>query len=125
MDIVKALRDLIGDKAVLDAADTATRSAGVWRPDNLQAAALARPASTEEVSKVLAWCHANAVGVVAQGGLTGLVHGADATADQVILSLERMRNIEEINPVQRTATVEAGVTLQALQEAVFARQLAQ
>ena len=118
MDIVKALRDLIGDKAVLDAADTATRSAGVWRPDNLQAAALARPASTEEVSKVLAWCHANAVGVVAQGGLTGLVHGADATADQVILSLERMRNIEEINPVQRTATVEAGVTLQALQEAV-------
>ncbi len=118
MDIVESLRNLIGDTAVLDAADTATRSAGVWRPDNLQAAALARPASTEEVSKVLAWCHANGIGVVAQGGLTGLVHGADAGPDQVILSLERMRAIEEINPVQRTATVEAGVTLQALQEAV-------
>ena len=118
MDIVGSLRAIIGDNAVLDAADTATRSAGVWRPDNLQAAALARPATTEEVSKVMAWCHANAVSVVTQGGLTGLVHGADAGPDQLILSLERMRAIEEINPVQRTATVQAGVTLQALQEAV-------
>ncbi len=118
MDIVGSLRAIIGDNAVLDAADTATRSAGVWRPDNLQAAALARPANTEEVSKVMAWCHANDISVVTHGGLTGLVHGADAGPDQVILSLERMRTIEEINPVQRTATVQAGVTLQALQEAV-------
>lgn len=118
MDIVGSLRNIIGDKGVLDAADTATRSAGVWRPDNLQAAALARPASTDEVSQVMAWCHANDISVVTQGGLTGLVHGADAGPDQIILSLERMRAIEEINPVQRTATVQAGVTLQALQEAV-------
>ena len=52
------------------------------------------------------------------GSLTGLVHGGDATPTQVIVSLERMRAIEEINPTQRTATVQAGVTLQALQEAV-------
>jgi FAD/FMN-containing dehydrogenase len=118
VDIVASLRSLIGEKAVLDAADTATRAAGVWRPDNLQAAALARPASTEEVAQVLAWCHTNSVSVVTQGGLTGLVHGGDAEPHQVILSLERMRDIQEINPQQRTATVQAGVTLQALQEAV-------
>jgi len=118
MNIVESLRELIGAAAVLDAADTATRSAGVWRPDNLQAAALARPASTQEVAKVMAWCHANDVSVVTHGGLTGLVHGADAGPEQVILSLERMRQIEEINTVQRTATVEAGVILQTLQEAV-------
>ena len=123
MNPVESLRSLIGEKAVLDAADVATRSAGVWRPDNLQAAALARPANTEEVSRVLRWCHANKVGVVTQGGLTGLVHGGDAAPDQVILSLERMRPIEEINPQQRTATVQAGVTLQALQEAVEEHQL--
>jgi FAD/FMN-containing dehydrogenase len=123
MDTVESLRKLIGEKAVLDAADVATRSAGVWRPDNLQAAALARPANTDEVAQVLRWCHANKVGVVTQGGLTGLVHGGDAAPDQVILSLERMRAIEEINPQQRTATVEAGVTLQALQEAVEEHQL--
>jgi FAD/FMN-containing dehydrogenase len=118
MDIVDSLRSLIGEKAVLDAADTASRSAGVWRPDNLQAAAMARPANTEEVSKILKWCNDNKVSVVAHGGLTGLVHGGDAEPDQLILSLERMRAIEKINPQQRTATVQAGVTLQALQEAV-------
>ena len=123
MNPVESLRSLIGEKAVLDAADVATRSAGIWRPDNLQAAALARPSNTEEVSQVLRWCHANKVGVVTQGGLTGLVHGGDAAPDQVILSLERMRAIEDINPRQRTATVQAGVTLQALQEAVEEHQL--
>ncbi|MBN7797569.1 FAD-binding oxidoreductase [Parahaliea mediterranea] len=118
MNIVSSLRDLLGDNAVLDAADLATRSAGFLRPDNLQAAALARPANTEQVAQVLRWCRNNGVGVVAQGGLTGLVHGADADPAQVILSLERMRDIESIDPRQRCATVQAGVTLQALQEAV-------
>jgi FAD/FMN-containing dehydrogenase len=32
--------------------------------------------------------------------------------------MERMRAIEVIDPVQRAAVVQAGVTLQALQEAV-------
>jgi len=123
MDIVSELRALVGDAGVLDAAEVARRSAGVWRPDNLKAAALARPATTDEVAAVLRWCHAHGVAVVTQGGLTGLVHGADADADQVIVSLERMRAIEDINPIQRTATVQAGVTLQTLQDAVDARQL--
>jgi len=72
---------------------------------------------------VLAWCNEHGVAVVAQGGLTGLVHGADASPEQVILSLERMRAIEGIDPRQRTATVQAGVTLQALEEAVDAEGL--
>ena len=67
---------------------------GALRPDNLKAIALVRPASTEEVSKIISWCNANGVPVVTQGGLTGLVHGADATNAEVILSMERMRTIE-------------------------------
>ena len=117
IDIVNELRALIGAAAVLDAAELATRSAGAFRADNLKAAALARPQSTAEVSAVLRWCHAHAVSVVTQGGLTGLVHGADAEPGEVILSLENMRTIEAIDPIQRTATVQAGVTLQTLQEA--------
>jgi FAD/FMN-containing dehydrogenase len=124
MNIVDELRALVGDNGVLEAADVATRSAGAYRPDNLKAMALVRPANTDEVAAVMRWCHANGVAVVAQGGLTGLVHGGDANSDELILSLERMRSIEDINPVQRTATVQAGVTLQALQEAVEAHDLA-
>jgi FAD/FMN-containing dehydrogenase len=56
--------------------------------------------------------------IVTHGGLTGLVHGADASPEEVIVSFERMRAIELIDPVQRIAVVQAGVTLQALQEAV-------
>jgi FAD/FMN-containing dehydrogenase len=123
MNIVGELRALLGDAGVLDADELATRSAGVWRPDNLKAAALARPTDTGQVAAVVRWCHVHGISVVAQGGLTGLVHGADASPGQVILSLERMRRIEDVDAVQRTATVQAGVTLQALQEAAEAAQL--
>jgi len=123
MDIVKELRALIGEAGVLDATEVAKRSAGVWRPDNLKAAALARPVSTEQVAAVMQWCHAHGVTVVPQGGLTGLVHGADTEPGQVVISTERMKAIEAIDPIQRTAVVQAGVSLQALQEAADAADL--
>ena len=123
-DLVEALRRMVGDGAVLDAAEVATRAAGVWRSDRLAAAALVRPAGTAEVSAVLHWCHEHGVAVVTHGGLTGLVHGGDAGPAELILSLERMRAIENIDPLQRTATVQAGVVLQALQEAVEPHGLA-
>ncbi len=124
MGMLEELRALVGDNGVLDAAAVASRSAGAYRPDNLKAMVLVRPASTEEVSAVLRWCHVNQVAVVTQGGLTGLVHGADASSEELILSLERMRHIEQIDPLQRTATVQAGVTLQTFQEAVEEHDLA-
>lgn len=124
MDIVEELRKLVGEQGVLGPQDTAGRAAGAYRTDHLQACALVRPVSTNEVSAVLKWCHAHGVAVVTQGGLTGLVHGADAAPHELILSLERMRTIEHIDVQQRTATVQAGVTLQALQEAVEAQDLA-
>lgn len=123
MNVIEALRAIVGDQGVLDAAEVAGRSAGALRADNLQAIALVRPANTEQVAQVLRWCHTNWVAVVTQGGLTGLVHGADAGPADVILSLERMRDIESIDPVQRTATVQAGVPLQTLQEAADAHGL--
>jgi FAD/FMN-containing dehydrogenase len=122
-DMARELRQLLGEAGVVDAADLATRSAGAFRADNLQAAVLARPASTDEVAAVVRCCASHGVSVVPQGGLTGVVHGADAGPQQVILSLERMRHIEQIDPVQRTATVQAGVTVQALQEAAEAQDL--
>ncbi len=117
MDTIEALRAIVGEAGVLDAADIAKRSAGFMRPDTLQARALLRPKDTEEVSKAVRWCHDNGMRIVTQGGLTGLVHGADASPEEVIVSMERMRAIEVIDPVQRIAVVQAGVTLQALQEA--------
>jgi FAD/FMN-containing dehydrogenase len=118
VDTLEALMAIAGETGVLSAAELATRSAGFLRPDTLKARALVRPKDTAEVSKTVRWCHDNGLRIVTQGGLTGLVHGADVSPEEVIVSTERMRAIEVIDPVQRIAVVQAGVTLQALQEAV-------
>ncbi|MFT4103227.1 MAG: FAD-binding oxidoreductase [Burkholderiaceae bacterium] len=117
------LLEIVGLEGVLDAADVATRSAGAFRDDSLQAGLLVRPRSTEEVSRVLRLCHAHGQSVVPQGGRTGLVHGSDARPEQLILSLERMNRIEQIDPLQRIAVVQAGVVLQTLQEAATEQDL--
>ena len=49
MNLTESLRQIVGENGVVDAADVATRSAGYLRPDNLKAAALVRPANTDEV----------------------------------------------------------------------------
>lgn len=121
--LIQALRGCVGTEGLLDAAAVAERGAGVFRQDRLQACALVRPSSTQELSAVMALCHAHRQPVVAQGGLSGLVHGADAAPHELIISTERMRSIEAIDPVGRTATVQAGVVLGRLREAVQAHGL--
>jgi FAD/FMN-containing dehydrogenase len=123
MNLIEDLRAIVGADGVLDADEVAGRQAGIWRRDRLVARALVRPSSTEDVAAVLRYCHAHRQPVVTHGGLTGLVHGADAAPDQLILSLERMRAIERVDPVQRVAVAQAGVTLQAVQEAAEAHGL--
>ena len=121
--LAETLRHIVSDGGVLTAAQIGERSAGVFRNDRLKAPLLVRPRSVAEISAVLRACHQARAPVVTHGGLTGLVHGADAGTDEIILSLERLRVIEEINPVDRTAVVQAGVTVQALQEAAEAEGL--
>jgi FAD/FMN-containing dehydrogenase len=71
-----------------------------------------------ELSQALTICHAHGQPVVTQGGLTGCVEGADARPEEVIISLERMNTIEAIEPKGCTATVQAGVILELLQNTV-------
>jgi D-2-hydroxyglutarate dehydrogenase len=52
-----------------------------------------RPESTKEVSRILSHCHKCRIGVVPQGGNTGLVGGSVGIGGEVILSLEKMNNI--------------------------------
>ena len=79
--------------------------------------ALARPRSTEEVAAVLRICNAHRAPVVPQGGLTGLTGGATPSAHAVVLSLERLAAIESLDQDGSVITVQAGVTLQAVQQA--------
>jgi FAD/FMN-containing dehydrogenase len=123
-DICADLQALLGEDAVLDPARIAQRATSYWDQSPMRAAALVRPRDAREVSAVLALCDQRGQPVVTHGGLTGVVGGATARPTDVVLSLERMTSIEEIDPVGRTATVQAGVTLQRLQEAAQAHGLA-
>ena len=114
------LGEIVGPGGMLVDAEVHARAAGIWRNDAIAARTLVRPRSTDEVAAVLATCNAAGQSVVTHGGLTGLVEGAITTPHDVVLSLERMNTIESISDIDRTATVQAGVVLQTLQDAVSA-----
>ncbi len=122
-DVVLALIEELGADCVLTGEDVQSRSAGIWRSDTIQAKALVRATSTDDVSRAMRICHAHDQSVIAHGGLTGLVQSARTTPDDVVISLERMNVIEEINPVDRTCTVQSGVILQTIQEAAHEQGL--
>ena len=79
--------------------------------------AVLRPRSVAEVSAALRACHAAGIAVVPQGGLTGLAGGATPQAGQVVLSLERLKGIEEVDRDSATMTVLAGTPLEMAQKA--------
>ena len=117
-DFIERLGDIVGEKGIVRNEEMSGRSAGYSHPDEtLNAKALVRPSNTGEVSRILKICNEQLQPVVCHGGLTGLVDGNTAGEDEVILSLERMRKIEEIDPSSATMTVQTGVTLQTVQEA--------
>jgi FAD/FMN-containing dehydrogenase len=122
-DLLTDLRKILGEDGVLSQEDTRQRPAGWGLEEPCQAMAILRPRTTEEVSKILALCHEVGQAVCVQGGMTGLVQGGVAIADEVVLSLERMREIEDIDSVGRTMTVQAGVPLQRIQEEAEANGL--
>lgn len=85
--------------------------------------ALLRPRSTEQLSLMLRICNEHAQPVVPQGGLTGLAGAACCAPGDIAISLERMNRIEELDPVSATVTVQAGATLQSVQDAADAAGL--
>jgi FAD/FMN-containing dehydrogenase len=114
------LEILAGEGGLLTGKDVHARAAGIWDPSPLEADLLLRPRTTDEVAAILALCHAQGQPVVPHGGLTGLVKGAQTRAGDLVLSTERMTEIEDVDAAGRTMTVQAGVTLQAAQEAAEA-----
>ena len=121
--IVEELRGLIGNDAVLDPGAIAERASSYWDPSPMRAAALARPRTTEELSAVMRFCFERGQPVITHGGLSGCVSGTVSSLGNIIVSTERMTAIEEIDELGSTATVQAGVVLQALQEAARERGL--
>ena len=78
--------------------------------------AIAFPRSTEEVSKLLAICNEAGVAIVPSGGRTGLAGGAVAARGEIVLSLSRMRRMDEIDALGGTVRVQAGAVTEAVHQ---------
>ena len=118
-DFVAKLRAIVGDKGLILEDKEKHPFLTDWRENYLgQALAIVRPASTEEVSKVVKLCAAEKVAVVPQGGNTGMSGGATPQENgrEIVLSLTRMNRILEVDKVGYSMTVEAGVVLKTIQE---------
>ena len=90
-----------------------------------RALAMASPASTQELSALVALCARHRVPIVPQGGNSGMSGGAtpDDSGTALLLSLRRMNAIRRIDRAAGEALCEAGVVLQSLHDAAAAEGL--
>ncbi|WP_315919248.1 FAD-binding oxidoreductase [Mesorhizobium sp. SP-1A] len=122
-DLVQRFVAIVGDRHALRAQDGIApylaEPRGLWHG---RSSLVLRPGSVDEVSRIMKLATETATPVVPQSGNTGLVGAQvpDASGREIILSLSRLNRIREIDTLSNTATVEAGVILQTLQEAADA-----
>ena len=112
--IAEALTGLLGAHAVV--ADVSKMGPYLNEPRKrffTPAAAVALPGTVAEVQALARWAHAEGIGLIPQGGNTGLV-GAQVPmrGDEVILSLTRLDKVRTIDAAAGHMTVEAGVILE-------------
>ena len=124
MQLILQLKKILGENNVLDATQASERSSGIWAGGkNLNVKGIVLPQTTEQVSKIMALCHQLKQSVVPHGGLTNLTFATQAKPADLILSLEKLNQIEEIDTHSKVVIAQAGVVLQNLQQAVAEHDL--
>ena len=118
--LISELQEFLGERYVLIAADDIAPFCSDWRGRYTGSAlCVALPGSTEEVAAVVHACAAAGTAIVPQGGNTGLCGGATPVGGELVLSLRRLNRIRAVDADNNSITVEAGCTLQAVQEAAI------
>ncbi|WP_353814523.1 FAD-binding oxidoreductase [Agromyces sp. SYSU T00266] len=91
--------------------------------DHVEPHAVVLAESVEDVVAAVRAAAASGLHVVARGAGTGLSGGANAMADSIVVSLERMTRILEVDADERLVVAEAGVINDDLRRAVAAHGL--
>ena len=117
---LEQLRALVGARHVVDDEAAMQPALTEWRGLHKgHALAVVRPGNATEVAAVMRLASEAGIPVVVQGGNTGLVGGA-VPFGGIVLSVARLAAIRAVDPVNATMIVEAGVVLQAVQDAAEA-----
>jgi glycolate oxidase len=124
IDAIRRARAVAALQAILptDAILAAEEAVAAYECDGLnlerqRPLAVVLPANEAEVCAILKTCHALSLPVVARGAGTGLSGGALPHCEGVLLSLARLDQILEIDPLACTARVQCGVRNLAISEA--------
>lgn len=117
---VSFFQDTLGGKGVLTPDDGLASYQHGWRGEVGKAALVLRPASSEEVSKIVSYCARHGLHLIPQSGNTGLVGASipDNSSRQIVLTLERMNKVHEIDTVNKSMHVDAGVRLSFVNSAL-------
>ncbi len=113
-DLLARFAGIVGEAHVLTRLEDQAGYLREWRDLYVgKALAVLRPASTDEVSRILALANEHGIGIVPQGGNTGLVGGQipSARGDEIVLSLSRLKKVRAVDADGGTMIVEAGLTL--------------
>ena len=119
-DAVARIKSVVGPKGVVEPADAEPYFEERRGRYHGAAMAVLRPASTDEVAKLVAICAEARLPIYPQGGNTGLSGGAVAAKNGVLINLGRMNRIRALDALNFTITAEAGCILAELQRAAEA-----
>jgi FAD/FMN-containing dehydrogenase len=119
---VDHLRSLLDDRSILTGTDALDRTADPRGVMSSEPVVIVRPADVAGVAATVSACAEAGVAIVPQGGNTGLSYGTHLPADRaaILLSVSRLNQIESVDPDRWTITAQAGVSIQAIQEAAAA-----
>jgi glycolate oxidase len=118
-EIAAALRRIVPGEGVIDSADEMRP----YESDGLTAyrqppMLVVLPETTEQVSRVLRYCHGEGIKIVPRGAGTSLSGGALPLADGVLLGMAKFNRVLEIDYENRAAVVQTGVTNLGITKAV-------
>jgi D-lactate dehydrogenase (cytochrome) len=84
-----------------------------------QTLGVALPRSVDQISRLLAFCNEQRIGVVPHGGNTGYCGGAtpDESGRQIVLSVKRLNRLRSVDPLNYSLVAEAGCILADVQRA--------
>ena len=120
-EIIRGLREFLPAESVVSDED----GRRAFETDALTAykqmpLAAVLPTSTEQVSRVLRYCRANGIKVIARGAGTSLCGGALPSEDSIVLGVSKMNRVLDVDYKNRTARVQSGITNIDISNAVSA-----
>ena len=120
-DTISQFAAIVGKEYLLSDADNLDHYGQDWSRLYTPAPCfIVKPANTQQVAELVILANKLKVEIVPSGGRTGLSGGAVAANGEMVLSLDRLNQIQDFNLIDQTVSCGAGVITQQLQS--FAEQ---